>query len=227
MSIKTDWAEDDRPREKLMMKGTHALSDAELLAILINSGTPQKTALDIAKEILASVDGNLPELGRLSISDFGKFPGIGPARSITLMAALELGRRRTASDVKPRSQVRGANDVARYLQTFLADKPVEEFWILLLNRANKIIEPMRVSEGGLTGTVVDPRVIFRKAIEKNAVSLILCHNHPSGNTKPSEADLQITRKMKEAGKMIDIQVLDHIIVSDSGYYSFAEEGIID
>jgi DNA repair protein RadC len=227
MSIKREWAEDDRPREKLKSKGVQALSDSELLGILINSGTSGKTAVDIGREILSSVEGGLPDLGRLTIADFCRFPGIGEARAITLMAALELGRRRSGADVRPRTQVKGGNDVARYLQSFLADKPVEEFWILLLNRANKIIEPMRVSEGGLTGTVVDPRVIFRKAIEKNAVSIILCHNHPSGNTRPSEADVQITRKMREAGKLIDVAVLDHVIVSDSGYFSFAEEGIME
>ena len=220
------WAEDDRPREKLLLKGKTALSDAELIAILIGSGNWTETAVDLAKRILKSSNDNLAELSRLTIQDLMKFKGIGEAKALSIAAALELGRRRREQEAMQKQQITSSKDVFEIFQPMLADTSYEEFWILLLNKANKIIGKFSISEGGLSGTVADPVKIFRKAIEYNAVGMILCHNHPSGNLKPSDADVKLTNKMKEGGKFLDISVLDHIIIGEEKYLSFADEGLI-
>lgn len=224
-SIK-QWSKDDRPREKLLSSGAENLSNSELLAILIHNGTRQKTAVDLAKEILKLGKDNLVELGKLSIKELMKIKGIGEAKAITIMAALELGRRRQAAAPLEKHIVGNSGDIARYLQTKLKDHRHEVFAVLFLNRANKINHFEIVSEGGITGTVADPRIILRKALEEDAVNIILCHNHPSGSLKPSRADEELTKKIKEAARLFDIAVIDHIIVSENGYYSFADEGLL-
>jgi DNA repair protein RadC len=224
-SIK-QWAKDDRPREKLLMKGAESLSDSELLAILIVNGTRSKTAIDLAKEVLILGKNNLPELGKLTVKELMKIKGIGEAKAITIVAALEIGRRRQAMNYREKAVMTNSNDVANYLQSLLKDYRHEVFAVLFLNRANKINHFQIVSEGGITGTVADPRIILKKALEEDAVGIILCHNHPSGSLKPSGADQELTRKIKEAAKFFDIKVLDHLIVSDAGFYSFSDEGIL-
>lgn len=224
-SIK-QWAKDDRPREKLLGKGPAALSNSELLAILIATGSGKKSALDLAQDALRLGKDNLNELGKVSISELMKIKGIGEAKAITIAAAMELGRRRQAMASLEKPVVSSSADVASFLQTSLRDYKHEVFAVIFLNRANKINDFKIVSEGGITGTVADPRIILRTALEKEAVSLILCHNHPSGSLKPSRADEELTQKIKEAAKYFDIKVLDHLIVSDDGYYSFADEGIL-
>lgn len=224
-SIK-EWAPDDRPREKLLSKSPMALSDSELLAILINNGSREKSAVELAKEILLLGKNNLDELGRLSVADLMKIKGIGEAKAITIAAALELGRRRQAAAILEKPQLSSSKDIARYLQTLLKDYRHEVFGVLFLNRANKINRFEIVSEGGITGTVADPRIILKKALETDAVSLVLCHNHPSGNLKPSKADQLLTQKIKQAAGYFDITILDHVIVSNEGYYSFADEGVL-
>lgn len=224
-SIK-QWAKDDRPREKLLFNGAQTLSDSELLAILIHNGSKDKTAVDLAKEILKLSKDNLSELGKLSIKDLMKVKGIGEAKAITISAALELGRRRQASGSLQKKIITASQDIADYLMAKLKDYRHEVFAVMFLNRANKVNHFEIVSEGGITGTVADPRVILKKALEEDAVSLILCHNHPSGSLKPSRADEELTHKIKEAAKYFDIKVLDHLIVSDAGYYSFADEGLL-
>ena len=224
-SIK-QWAKDDRPREKLLYKGSESLSNSELLAILIHNGTKQKTAVDLAKEILKLGKDNLNELGKLSIKELMKIKGIGEAKAITIAAALELGRRRQSSVALEKSVAGSSYEIAEYLKSKLKDYRHEVFAVVFLNRANKVNHFEIVSEGGITGTVADPRVILRKALEQDAVNIILCHNHPSGSTKPSRADTELTNKIKEAAQYFDIKVLDHLIVSESGFYSFADEGIL-
>ncbi|MBK8140086.1 MAG: DNA repair protein RadC [Chitinophagaceae bacterium] len=224
-SIK-QWSKDDRPREKLLYSGAENLSNSELLAILIHNGTKQKSAVDVAKEVLKMGKDNLVELGKLSVKELMKIKGIGEAKAISIAAALELGRRRQAAASLEKTMVKTSSDIASYLQTKLKDFRHEVFAVLYLNRANKINHFEIISEGGITGTVADPRIILRKALEEDAVNLILCHNHPSGSLKPSRADEQLTTKIKEAARFLDITVLDHIIVSDDGYYSFADEGLI-
>jgi DNA repair protein RadC len=227
MSIKiTEWAVEDRPREKLIQKGTSSLSDAELLAILINSGTKDKSAVDLGRELLSVVNNNLNSLGRLTIADLKKLHGIGPARAVTIAAALELGRRRKLSEVPEVSQIKCSKDVADIFQPILSDLAHEEFWILFLNRSNKVINRMKLSQGGISGTVTDVRIVMKKAIEFLASGIIVCHNHPSGNLNPSESDTKITQKIKEAGILMDIQLLDHLIISDKDYYSFADNGML-
>lgn len=222
-SIK-NWAEDDRPREKLAMKGSAALSDAELLAILINNGNKEKSAVILAREILQLGNNNLNELGKLSISDLKKIKGIGEAKAITIAAALELGRRREATTALEKKVIKTSNEVATYLRAVIKDFSYEVFAVIFLNQANKINHFEILSKGGITGTVADPRVILKKALEVGATSVILCHNHPSGNLQPSQSDKDLTTKIKEAAKYLDIKVIDHIIVSEDGYYSFADEG---
>jgi len=227
MSIKiTDWAVEDRPREKLIRKGISTLSDAELLAILISSGTRKKSAVDLGRELLGSVSNNLNSLGKLSVSDLLKFRGIGPARAVTISAALELGRRRNMAEPPDAGQIRCSKDAADIFFPLLADLPHEEFWILFLNRSNRIIDRMKISQGGVSGTVTDVRIIMKKAVEWLASGIIVCHNHPSGNMNPSDADSKITGKIKDAGSIMDIQLLDHIIISGKDYYSFADNGLI-
>lgn len=224
-SIK-QWAKDDRPREKLRAKGPMALSDSELVAILLHHGTREKSAVDLAKDILRMGKDNLSELGKLSVQELCRIKGIGEAKAITIVAALELGRRRQATAALEKPVVTSSADVARYLQSLLRDHRHEVFAVLFLNRANKINHFAVVSEGGITGTVADPRIILKKALEEDAVSLILCHNHPSGSLRPSRADEDLTLKIKEAARYFDIKVLDHLIVSEEGYFSFADEGIL-
>lgn len=220
------WAEEDRPREKLLLRGRSALTEAELIAILIGSGTRNKSAVELSKEILASVNNNLNELAKLSVQDLQKFEGIGEAKAITIVSALELGRRRKDSEPLKKDKITSSEDAYRIMQPYLLDQCIEQFWIILLNRANMVIRPELISEGGVSGTVADPKVIFKRALDKLASSIILVHNHPSGNLTPSQADLQLTRKLKEAGKNLDLPVLDHIIFTDHAYYSFADEGVL-
>lgn len=223
LSIKA-WAEADRPREKLLQKGRQQLSKAELLAILIGSGSAEESALHLAQRILKAVDENLHELGKCTIAELMQFKGIGAAKAVTIAAALELGRRRELSDVRNRPQVRSSRDGFNAIAPLLMDLPHEEFWMLLLNRANRVLSRVQVSSGGMAGTVVDARIVFRKALEGKACSVILAHNHPSGNLHPSQADIDLTKKLKSAGQLLDITVLDHLIISERGYYSFADEG---
>lgn len=222
-SIK-DWAKDDRPREKLLLKGSETLSDSELLAILIHKGTRAKSAVDVAKEVLRLGKDNLNELAKLSVKDLMRVRGIGSAKAITIAAALELGRRRQASKSLPKSIITNSRDIADYLQSILQDYQHEVFGVIFLNQANRVIHFEIISEGGITCTIADPRIILKKALEVNAVNLILCHNHPSGSLKPSLADQDLTYRIKEAARFLDISVMDHIIVSEYGYYSFADEG---
>jgi DNA repair protein RadC len=227
MSLKiTDWAEEDRPREKLLQKGTASLSDAELLAILISSGTKNKSAVDLGRELLLMVNNNLNNLGKLTIEDLKKLHGIGSARAVTIAAALELGRRRKLSDAENVIQIKCSKDVSDIFQPLLADLQYEEFWILFLNRSNKVINRMKLSQGGISGTVTDVRMVMKKAIEYLASGIIVCHNHPSGNLNPSESDSKITQKIKDAGNLMDIQLLDHLIISEKDYYSFADNGLL-
>ncbi|WP_460638475.1 RadC family protein [Larkinella harenae] len=220
------WAEEDRPREKLMLKGRSALSDAELIAILIGSGTRDLSAVDVSKIILQSVGQNLNDLAKLSVKDLSKFKGIGEAKAISIVAALELGRRRREQDRPQKLRITSSRDAYQEIKPHLLDKPHEEFWILLLNRANEVIRPVQISSGGVSGTVADPKLIFKHAIDQLASSVILIHNHPSGNLTASQADRDLTRKLKEAGKILDIPVLDHLIFTDQAYLSFADEGML-
>jgi DNA repair protein RadC len=227
MSLKiTDWAEEDRPREKLLTKGTSGLTDAELLGILISSGTRDRSAVDLGRELLSLVSNNLNSLGKLTIADLTKIHGIGPARAVTIAAALELGRRRRFSEEPEILQIKCSGDVADIFRPIMADLPHEEFWILFLNRSNRVINRIKLSQGGISGTVTDVRMIMKKAVETLASGIIVCHNHPSGNLNPSESDTKITRKIKEAGELLDIQLLDHLIISGKDYYSFADNGMI-
>ena len=222
-SIKT-WASDDRPREKMLLKGASSLSNSELLAILINNGSKTRSALDLAKEILLLGANNLNELGKLSIHDFQKVKGIGNAKAITIAAALELGRRRHSEEILQRIKINNSKEIAVYLKTILKDFNYEVFVALFLNRSHKIISYEIISKGGISGTVADPRIILQKALDAGASSLIICHNHPSGNLQPSQQDDLLTQKIKSAALYFDIKLLDHIIVSEEGYYSFADEG---
>ncbi len=222
LSIKT-WAEEDRPREKLVKKGKQALSNSELLAILLGSGSRSESAVSLAQRILQASDNNLNELGLQPLVKLMEFKGIGEAKAITIAAAMELGRRRQMTAPKERPQVRSSKDAFDAVAS-LMDLPHEEFWILLLNQSNLILGKEQISLGGTAGTVVDAKILFRKAIQGEASSIILVHNHPSGNLQPSQADLDITQKLKSAGKTLDIPVLDHLIISSKGYYSFADEG---
>ncbi len=221
------WAEDDRPREKMLLKGTDALSNAELIAVLINNGAKDKSAVDVAKDLLQAVNNDLQRLAKMSVNEILKLKvkGIGPAKAISIASALELGIRRETAGYK-KDFITHSRDVAAFLQARLQHKKHEVFAVLFLNRSNKINHYEIISEGGITGTVADPRVILKKSLEHDAVSIILCHNHPSGSIKPSRADEEITQKIKEAARAIDIKVIDHIIVSEEGYYSFADEGIL-
>jgi DNA repair protein RadC len=221
-----NWAEDDRPREKLTLKGRHSMSDAELIAILIGSGTRQESALDLAKNILRLAHDNLGELSKLSVTDLVRVKGIGPARAVAIVAALELGRRRNESEVLVRDKITSSRDAYEIFRSTMGDRPYEEFWIILLNRANKVIKKCNISEGGISGTVVDPKKIFKISLDNHASSIILGHNHPSGVVTPSEADCRITKKLHEAGAMLEVTVLDHLIIGEDSYYSFADEGAL-
>ncbi|MBK7173043.1 MAG: DNA repair protein RadC [Bacteroidales bacterium] len=218
------WAEDDRPREKLQIKGTSALSDAELIAILIGSGTASESAVQLSQRILQHIQGNLIELSKLSLADLMKFKGIGQVKALSIVAALELGKRRRSSEIQEKFQITRSNHAFEILQEHLAYSNFEHFAAILLNRANRVIRTVSISTGGITGTVVDPKKVFKFALEFNATSMILGHNHPSGQIQPSEADIALTRKLKNAGDLMDIPILDHIIVGDERYYSFADDG---
>jgi len=220
----TDWAEDDRPREKLMLKGKTALSDAELIAILIGSGSRNESAVDLSKRILVSA-GGINSLAKLSVSQLMKFKGIGEAKAITIIAALELGRRRKAEESPELKKITSSKAVFEIMQPEIGELQHEEFWVLFLNNSNAVISKSQLSKGGITGTSVDIRLIFKLALENSATGLILCHNHPSGNLKPSDADKKITRKICDAGDNLDVKVLDHLIITESKYYSFVDEGI--
>lgn len=223
----TAWAEEDRPREKLLMKGKHNLSDAELIGILLGSGSREQSAVGLAQDILRSTGNDLNELGKRTIADYMKFKGVGEAKAITIAAALELGRRRQLTNIKDRPQITCSRDSYNAIAPLLMDLAHEEFWILLLNQANKIIGRQKVSMGGTTGTVVDAKVVFKKAIEGNAVYLILVHNHPSGNITPSRQDFAVTHQLVAAGKVLNVHILDHLIIGNNAYYSFADEGALN
>lgn len=220
----TNWSEDDRPREKLMLKGKSVLSDAELIAILIGSGSRNESAVDLSKRILASAD-NLNILGKMSISQLMNFKGIGEAKAITIIAALELGRRRRAEDTVELTKITSSKLVFEIMQPIIGELFHEEFWVLFLNNSNKVISKSQLSKGGISGTIVDVRLVFKLALENGATGLILCHNHPSRNLQPSDADKQITKKIRQAGDSLDVKVLDHLIITETKYYSFVDEGI--
>lgn len=219
-----DWAVEDRPREKMQKKGISSLSDAELIAILLRSGNSDETAVTVAQRLLTLAQNNLNELGKFGLHQITQIKGIGEAKAITVLAALELGRRRKAVEAINRERVTSSHDVVEIFQPMLADLPHEEFWALLLNKANKVIDKVRVSQGGVAGTVVDVRIIVKTAVEKLASSIIIAHNHPSGNPKPSDKDIAITKKLKEAANLFDISILDHLIITDNECYSFADNG---
>lgn len=217
------WAEEDRPREKLLLKGKQALSDAELLGILIGSGSVGQSAIDLSKEILRHSNNSLDELGRLSVKDLTKFKGIGEAKAITIVSAMELGRRRRETAPKSRPRVACSRDAYEIIWPALADQPAEQFWIIMLNRAGYVIKKTQISQGGIDQTSVDLRIIFKEALSQLCSSVILVHNHPSGNITPSKEDISITRKVAQAGKLLDIKVVDHIIFTNHKYYSFLDE----
>ncbi|MBC7745072.1 MAG: DNA repair protein RadC [Flavobacterium sp.] len=220
------WAEGDRPREKLSLQGRRALTDAELIAILIGSGSRNESAVELSKRILHNCQNDLNHLSRLSIQDLSQFKGIGEAKAISIIAALELGRRRKETLQQQYVLVHSSKDVYEAIRSQFADLNHEEFWILLLNRANRITSKHLVSKGGQAGTIADPKIIFYTALQNHAASVILSHNHPSGNLKPSQADIDLTKKLKSAGEMLDVPVLDHIIVTDNGFFSFTDEGLM-
>lgn len=219
------WAEDDRPREKLQLKGKSALSDSELLAILIGSGSRNESAVQLCQRILATTNQNLNQLSKLSMSQLMQFKGIGEAKAISIIAALELGRRRRIEDATELSHISSSKNVFQIMQPIIGELPHEEFWVLFLNNSNKVIHKTQISKGGITGTVVDIRMVFKVACEHYATSIILCHNHPSGKLQASVADISLTKKIKTAGDTLDILVLDHIIVTEFGFFSFKDEGI--
>ena len=225
MNIKS-WSPEDRPREKLLLKGTSALSDAELIAILLGSGTANLSAVEVAKKVLAHVANNLDSLAKLSVKELMKTRGIGEAKAITIVAALELGRRRKEQSPDEKPKIEGSRTAVDLIKGDLMDLPHEEFWVMLLNRANRIIRKKRISEGGVSGTVADPKIIFKLAVDELASGIIVVHNHPSGNLKPSESDINLTRKIKEAGKVLEIALLDHLIIAHDRYFSFADEGLL-
>lgn len=225
LTIKS-WAEDDRPREKMILKGRSSLSDAELLAIILGSGSRHQTAVELAQELLISSGNDLARFSKLTLHDLKKFKGVGEAKAVSVLAALELGRRRKDSDKPERNKLTSSQQVYQHMRPYLQDLSHEEFYVLLLNRANEILQTRQISVGGMSGTVADGKVIFRNAIEAGAHAMILVHNHPSEQLKPSDADRTLTRKMIEFGKYIDLPVLDHLIFTDNGYFSFADNGMI-
>lgn len=222
-----EWAVEDRPREKMVAKGMHSLSDAELIAILIGSGSSRESAVELSRKILRDYENNLGLLGRCSIEDLKKrYHGIGEAKAITILSALELGRRRNQSDSLNRPKIESSRHVFEIFHPLVSDLPHEEFWMLMLNRANKVMQYSKISQGGLAGTVIDVRLIMKKALDQLASSVILCHNHPSGSITPSQADIDVTQKLVSAGKVLDIPVLDHLIIGENHYFSFADEGMM-
>lgn len=220
------WAPEDRPREKILQKGTSAVTDAELLAVLLGSGTAKESAVDLGRKILRSCNNSLDDVARMSVGDLKKIKGIGTVKAITLAAAMELGRRRKEIAAVEKPKIASSRDGFEILRGDLMDLANEEFWVILLNRANRVIRKKKISEGGLSGTVADPRIIFKLALEELACSIIVAHNHPSGNLAASQSDIELTRRLKEAGKVMEIQVLDHLIVAGNKYFSFADEGMM-
>ena len=220
------WAEEDRPREKLLLKGKSSLSEAELIAILIGSGNTEQTAVELSQHILSQCEHNLANLARLSVKDLQKFKGIGEAKAISIVAALELGRRRKESEPSKKVKITSSDDAFQLLHGDMMDLNHEEFWLLLLKRNNEVIKKEMLSRGGVSGTVVDAKIIFKRALEETASGLILAHNHPSGNLKPSQEDINLTKRLKEAGRSLDISVLDHLIITDHTFFSFADEGLL-
>ncbi|WP_431164799.1 RadC family protein [Tenacibaculum halocynthiae] len=225
LAIKS-WSQDDRPREKLLLKGKNTLSDAELIAILISSGNREESAVDLSKRILQSVSNNLNNLSKLSIEELMRFKGIGEAKATTIVTALEFGKRKQFEKKQQISKITSSFDVAKIMQPIIGDLEHEEFWVLYLNNSNKILAKHQISKGGLTATLVDVRIIFKKALELFAVGLILCHNHPSGKLIPSNSDIELTKKIKKATITLDLKLLDHLIITEKAYFSFADEGVL-
>ncbi len=225
LTIKS-WALDDRPREKLMLKGESALSDAELIAILIGSGNRNESAVSLSKRILQSVQGNINSLSKLSITQLMEFKGIGEAKAIAIKTALELGKRRQLEAALEKPKITCSKDVFKIMQPTIGDLAHEEFWVLFLNNSNKVLLKHQISKGGLTATIVDIRLLFKRAMELNAVAIIVCHNHPSGKLQPSNSDKSLTQKIKVAGETLDVKLLDHLIVTEKSYFSFADEAIL-
>ena len=221
-----NWALEDRPREKLVKNGVGNMSDAEIIAILIGSGTKNQSALELSRQLLFASKNNLYELGKLSLDEITRIKGIGNAKAIMIIAALELGRRRKYADPADKVHVRSSKDIFEFYQPILADLPHEELWVMLLNRSNRMIENIRISKGGVSGTVIDSRIILNRALARLASGIIICHNHPSGNPEPSKADIAITDKIESAAKTMDIRLIDHIIIADTEYYSFSDDGKI-
>lgn len=221
-----NWPEDDKPREKLLLKGKNALTDAELIALLIRSGSRDETAVDLSRRMLSTVDNNLNALGKLPISQLLAFKGIGEAKAVTIVAAMELGRRRRSEEAVELKKIIGSRSIFEIMQPIIGELPHEEFWIVYLNNSNKVIGKSQLSKGGITGTIVDVRLVFKTSLELGATGVILCHNHPSGMLTVSAADRQITKQIKDAGESLDIKVLDHIIITENGYLSFADDGIL-
>jgi len=222
----TEWAPEDRPREKLLTKGIQSLSDAELIAILIGSGSKNETAVELSKRILAGVSNNLNELGKLTVSALQQYKGIGEAKAISIVAAMELGKRRKISEIIEKKQVDSSKDIFELFNSVIGDLLYEEFWVVFLNRSNKIMSKLKISQGGVSGTVIDNRIVLKNALDRLASGIIICHNNPSGNKQPSTSDVDITKKLAEAGKLMEINVLDHIIIANNTYFSFADEGLI-
>lgn len=218
------WAEEDRPREKMMLHGTSALSDAELLAILIGSGNCDESAVELMRRVMNDCRNNLNELGKLTVDDLCKYKGIGSAKAITILAASELGKRRKATDPQERLQIRCSKDIYHHFHPILCDSSVEECWALMLNQANKVISTFKVSTGGLSSALVDVRCLLREALLRKATTIAVCHNHPSGNTRPSMDDDRLTDKIQKACLMMDIRLLDHLVLTDGAFYSYADEG---
>lgn len=225
LTIKS-WALDDRPREKLLAKGKSVLSDAELIAILIGSGNREESAVALSKRILQSVNNNLNKLAKLSVEELMQFKGIGEAKAISIITALEFGKRRQFEEVVVHPKITSSKDVARLIQPIIGDLQHEEFWVLYLNNSNKVVAKQQISKGGLTATLVDVRLLYKRALELFAVGLVVCHNHPSGKLTPSSADIRLTQKIKEAGITLDIKLLDHLILTEKAYFSFADEDIL-
>jgi DNA repair protein RadC len=221
------WADEDKPREKFLLKGKNSLSDVELLAILINTGTSRKSAIDLAREIMLSCNGDLNALSRLSVKELvSRIKGIGEAKAIKILAAIELGGRKQAAEVLEKPKITGSRDAYNLMKVRIGDLNHEEFWIIITNRAQKVLSIKMISEGGVSGTIVDFKKIFSYALHEHASGFIACHNHPSGNLRPSEQDNQLTQKLKESGKILDIPLLDHLIITQNGYFSYCDEGLL-
>ena len=225
LAIKS-WAEEDRPREKLLQKGKTTLTDAELVAILLGSGSRNESAVNLAKRLLGSTKNNINALAKLSVEDLCEFSGIGPAKAINIIAAIELGRRRGKEEIPAVEKITRSKDVFDLMWPLIGDLPHEEFWVLYLNNSNKVLQKLQLSKGGITGTMVDVRLVFNRGLALLATSVILCHNHPSGKLVPSQSDKQLTQKLKKAGATLDITVLDHLIITENAYFSFADESIL-